>query len=330
MLSAFVGSIVNGITSGHLVAFMTGWISWFALFRVLHGGVYMLYRGLTQTWVPEAGTEESLQLNDTRGAEANQPEEPPTNGRRSKASMLRNVLWPSPHHRYQPTRSSPIPNPTSSGLRQSRQRPSLNCDVTVMGWIGWIYSGLFAPTTQIIWFVAHISRSDDGATKLVKGLSIAVSALPLCIDCKARYGAALEQRYGAAWLRYAFNITNAVSCLLQGVICATLLISGVLTFDKTAGFGVPTMLLVVYPIFSLLWLYVSLQFIPIRDGGQKRSDHWYGYLPDIGMGIFAGFFLAAPAFGLFQDNGGSGYGDLKSFLGCESVALWQKFAAVMP
>lgn len=43
VLTAFVGSIVNGLTSGAIVAFMTGWISWFAVLRVLSGALFSLY-----------------------------------------------------------------------------------------------------------------------------------------------------------------------------------------------------------------------------------------------------------------------------------------------
>src|SRR3569833_2317361 len=52
ILSAFVGSVINGLTSGWLVAFMTGWISWLAVFRVLMSAVYMLYRIITNSLGP--------------------------------------------------------------------------------------------------------------------------------------------------------------------------------------------------------------------------------------------------------------------------------------
>ncbi|KAK3896633.1 hypothetical protein C8A05DRAFT_39817, partial [Staphylotrichum tortipilum] len=49
LVSAYIGSFINGLANGWLVAFTTGWISWLALFRVLLGGVYMLYRSLTDS-----------------------------------------------------------------------------------------------------------------------------------------------------------------------------------------------------------------------------------------------------------------------------------------
>ena len=46
-LTAFVGSIVNGFTSGAIVAFMTGWISWLAVLRVLSGALFSLCQGFS-------------------------------------------------------------------------------------------------------------------------------------------------------------------------------------------------------------------------------------------------------------------------------------------
>lgn len=49
ILSASVGSIVKGLTSGWYVAFMAGWISWLTVARVLLGGFYVLYRSITDS-----------------------------------------------------------------------------------------------------------------------------------------------------------------------------------------------------------------------------------------------------------------------------------------
>jgi hypothetical protein len=50
LMSAFIGSVIKGLTSGWLVAFATGWIAWMAVFRILLSGLYMLYRSVTNSW----------------------------------------------------------------------------------------------------------------------------------------------------------------------------------------------------------------------------------------------------------------------------------------
>ncbi|KAK4149483.1 hypothetical protein C8A00DRAFT_18832 [Chaetomidium leptoderma] len=52
ILSACIGSVINGLTNGWLVAFMTGWIAWFAIFRVLMGALYLFYNSITDSWGP--------------------------------------------------------------------------------------------------------------------------------------------------------------------------------------------------------------------------------------------------------------------------------------
>jgi len=211
----------------------------------------------------------------------------------------------------------------------------LNRDVTVLGWIGWAYGALYAPITQAFWIAANIGNN-NGATKIVKGMTIAVSALPLGIDCRVRYADALQQK----WASILFNLINSVSCVLQGVFCAILLVHGVIDLRSSDDFGFPWPIVGIYPVFSLLWMFGSFALLPMRDGGRKRAGqiHWAGYFFDIGMGAFAGIFLAAPAFGLYQsakfdelvsgDNSDVA-SDLGSYLNCESQ-LWRKFAAVVP
>ena len=50
VLTAFIGSIVNGVTSGGMVAFMTGWISWLAVLRVLSGALFGLYQAFSSKY----------------------------------------------------------------------------------------------------------------------------------------------------------------------------------------------------------------------------------------------------------------------------------------
>ena len=50
ILTAFVGSIVNSVTSDGIVAFMTGWISWLAVLRVLTGALIGLYKAFSSDY----------------------------------------------------------------------------------------------------------------------------------------------------------------------------------------------------------------------------------------------------------------------------------------
>lgn len=62
--------------------------------------------------------------------------------------------------------------------------------------------------------------------------------------------------------------------------------------------SVPIPLLVIYPIFSIIWACGSWLVLPPRDGAMPKFNIVAGVL----MGAFAGLFVAAPAFALFQDS----------------------------
>ena len=347
MLSAFIGSVINGLASGWLVAFVTGWIAWMALARVFLSGSYMLYRSATNSWGPgrsdavldpiapldsfdaSQNEEAAAYLMDYNPSSAIflQPARPQTTKRALSGRGLLTAIWP--------------PADVVRGLDQPGQNQAhwktwsdLNFDVSSLGWFSWFYTAIFAPVTQVIWVTANASNHNIGPAKIVKGLTTAVTALPLCIDCKARYGDSLGRG------RYVFNWTTSISCLLQGVLGAFLLAQGVA--DTSAqSFGFPWPIVGIYPIFSLFWMIGSFLVVPMRDGGRKRAGqaHWAGYLLDVGVGAFAGVFLAAPAFALYMNaqfdrqvtgqGGGDGISDLGAYLRCETQ-LWKKFAAVSP
>lgn len=408
VMSAFIGSIVNGLTSGALVAFITAWITWFALFRVVIGGSYMFYRSATGTWTPEPGSDEYEMLNisnhefNSQNVETGQflpTSIPPMLSelpaacdteeyhlhvyisvfgqdgslvvRHPKESSF-STIWPTRSDiaaRYENARlaqqkrtelrsyyasDKDMDRALAAFTRMSTKgslpgpAPSIavwdapNRDVTFLGWIGWIYGAIYSLCSQIIWVAANTSVSRySGATKLVKGISIAVTALPLCFDTRVRFAESLrEKRWGGTWAYYAFNLTNATSCLLQGILSGTLLIMGVLDMQrptkKDPWPSFPTPILAIYPIFAIVWAWGSFKFVPIRDGGLRRAaqKHWTGYFLDIGMGVFSGAFVAAPAFALFMWTSGpgkdsSGASDLGTFLRCK-VPSWQKFSAIFP
>lgn len=426
ILSAFIGSVVNGLTSGYMIAFITGWIAWFAFFRVVIGGSYMFYRSVTGTWKseqsidqlpyemlsratsldPESDAQTYLinQGSDIQIEENGPPvrntsiTNPPSLNEladtgSSEESYHRQVytsvfshdsstLGPPPKQSFF---SSFWPTSSEIAIRQQNARLAqqkcaelrkhyasdrdleralrayprmlkqgklpgppptvftywqpLNREVTVLGSVGWVYSGLYSPVSQLIWIAANASASNSsGVAKIVKGISVAVTALPLCLDSRVRFADSLQtSRFGGIWAYYAFNITNALSCTLQGVLCGTLLVWGVVEArsqtDPFFASSFPWPLVGIYPIFSLIWAWGSFKIVPMRDGGRKRAaqSHWSGYFLDIGMGAFAGLFLAAPAFALYFSNvqANSGAQDLGDFLRCEAPT-WKKFSAMFP
>jgi len=395
ILSAFVGSIINGLANGWLVAFMTGWISWLAIFRVLMGGLYMFYYSLFNRWGPGQSKDfvdpppPPLPLVYVGGqppntgstshlvGDHNNPYNPhenvyasgwqaiPAPGQpntyyvapRLNTRHIFSNIWPSPsvvRGVDQPAPGTVAPTYTPGiTSRLMTPRSDLDRGVTIIGWFSLGYTAVFAPTTQILFLLANASRSDIGGAKLVKGLTVAITALPLCIDCRTRYA----DKLGAG--KYALNLFLALSCLVQGGICAALLVTGVMDLKSPSsgsgsgsgsgsrfgnrpsssppsGFGPPTGLIVgVYIFFALIWMAVSFAILPMRDGGRKGAGkiHWAGYLIDMLVGAFAGIFLAAPAIALYSGatfrSGSSGSADLGEYLSCETE-IWKKVAAVLP
>ena len=389
ILSAVVGSVINGVTNGWLVAFMTGWIAWLAIMRVLIGGLYLFWRSITDSWGPGQSKDfvdptppplhtyypmtntgyagyaieypSNLPLTDTYQQQSEHAAYP--NGwiavRRGvqvvlvpkpNLGRLATNIWPSAavvrgldlaHPQSIWTFMHPRPGTINSLFTP---RADLDRNVTVLGWVGVVYTALFAPITQILFLAAHLGRHDDGAAKIVKGLTVAVTALPLCIDCRVRYADSLS--FG----RWMFNMVVSTSCLLQGGICATLLIIGLLDLnsssrnksrpnERSRSSGPPTaVIVIVYLVFSLIWMAMSFVMLPMRDGGRKGAGkrHWAGYILDLWIGILAGVFLAAPAIALYsganfgRKDEGNGVSDLAAYLKCETVPVWRKFSAVIP
>jgi hypothetical protein len=338
MISALVSSVVNGLTSGWLVAFATGWIAWMAVFRVLTSAIYMLYRTVTNSWGPGSAT--------TRGVHEPVPTEDDSADRLVQHHVALQTLWQNKQRPVQKVLSSQgkimafwPPAGIVRGVESFpedqvvNQHPivrtwsDLNQDVSFLGWFSWVWTAILAPITQIIWIAANMSHHEIGATKIVKGLTTAITALPLCIDCKTRYGDVL------GWGRHIFRAITGVSCLLQGTLGAALLIQGVIDLKTTSSF--PTFVIVIYPLLCVVWMYGSYMLVPMRDGGRRRAGqaHIMGYVLDVGVGVFAGLFLAAPAFALYlssKRNGEhTGASDLVDYLSCE-VDWWKRFAAVSP
>lgn len=360
ILSAFIGSLINGVASGWVVALATGWIAWFAIFRVLLGAVYMLRYSLSDSWgpgpqpLPSTSAETlDIPLAPNESPPPPPPSEPYFNPHSFRAALhpfraaravraqqkaeLRHVfslssLWPSPAVVRGATAPPPAPAHWASDP-MLKPRPSLDRSVTVLGWFSWGYTVIFAPITQMLFLAANWSRPEVGAAKLVRGLTVAVTALPLCVDVRVRYG----ERLGREWMRVGFNVVTAGSCLLQGVFCGLLLGRGVVDLGGGGGRGFPSVVAIavpVYLVFSALWATASCSLLPMRDGGRRGGNKlWvFGYLRDILAGAFAGIFLAMPAVMLYfgvARGGDGGAQDLSVYLNCEQQ-VWRKMAAVLP
>lgn len=239
ILSAFIGSLINGLASGWVVALATGRIAWFAIFRVLLGAAYMLRHSLSDAWGPgpQPLPSTSAETLDIPLAPNESPPEPYFNPHSFRAALhpsravraqqkaeLRHIfslssLWPSPAV----VRGAAVPPAAPAHWASDpmlKPRPSLDSSVTALGWFSWGYTVIFAPITQMLFLAANWSRPGVGAAKLVRGLTVAVTALPLCVDGRVRYGERLGRR---RWMRVGFNVVTAGSCLVQGVFCGLLL-----------------------------------------------------------------------------------------------------------
>jgi hypothetical protein len=338
VLSAFIGSVLNGLFSGFWIAFFTGWISWLAVVRIVAAGVFEFYLTI------KAGTDfnavhdkqyQSIGMSNFNGA----------------GSQLASSLAGDQHTqredeeaRLQPintaqTRS--VDNYSTgfvSGIPE--QKPSMGRvkglvmkqperTVTVFGWLGWAWSAVYTPIAQSIWLSVNFT-SRNGPLQLVRALAIAVSALGLTFDYKQRYAASIGQKWGA-WAFVGFNVWNSAACLLLGVESAVLLLRGALNIDS-----IPIFVYVVIPFFSIVWAAVSWKILPPIDGARPGIN----IVADILMGAFAGIFVSAPAIILWQseqferdhmlsETSTSGMG-LSEFLSCESASILEKFAAIMP
>lgn len=196
-----------------------------------------------------------------------------------------------------------------------------NDRVSVLGLIGWWYAACYAPLTSIVWVVSNFS-DQHGAIKLARAIVIAVIALPLTIDTKARYGKALARNCGA-WSADVFNIVHGLSCLTLGVVSTILLVLGAVQVQ------LQWFMYLVYMLFVCVWTGVSYGLIAPGDR-STGSDRVQEYLKGFVMGCFACLWVAAPAFNVYRDSEKTPGLNLAAYLACEPEALWRKCVAVLP
>ena len=318
ILTAFVGSIVNGATNGGIVAFMTGWISWMAVLRVLTGALIGLYKAFSSDYArleqPSTSQPADAIVMEERGLIPD-TSQGGTHGvsQNGKTTGLSTVLK---------VRSNMAEKVNNRLIRE----------ITVLGWIGWLYTAIYSPIVQALWLAENWSSS-GGSLKIIRAFGISISALSLTIDIKKRYASRLsDTKYLGSPACVAFKIVNAGSAFGMGIMCAALLVKGAVDV------GLAWYIIVVYCVFLVIWAAASFNICPVQDGGIKG----WGVVPDVLMGAFAGIFLAAPAFAVmtsaeqptFTSDGtstpASGQTSLRDYLSCDSVAAWQKFVAIFP
>jgi hypothetical protein len=330
MLSAFVGSVLNGLFSGFWIAFFTGWISWLAVFRILAAGFYELWISIRAgTNYETAGKEDAKyhsignNINMTGfGGHQN------TTVQSDEEHLAQNP----PPYTLTPTGAILDPNGNAIPRKNILITKPPTRTVDTFGWLAWTYAAIYTPLSHTIWLAVHITSS-NGPLLLVRALAIGVSALSLTFDTKQRYAASLQR----GWFFLLFNLWNALACTLLGMYALILLIRGAINL-KANDDNMPIVPFIVYPIFSTIWAAVSWRALPPMDGARPGIN----IFADVAMGVFAGVFVAAPAGVLWQSakfnasvdemmhgTGESGVG-LGEYLACNGASFWGKVAAVIP
>lgn len=178
IISAFANSIINGITSGFLVAIITGWLSWFAVLRVLSGALISLHQAFPSkgyTQIPAAPPQYEEIVVEEQGLTPETACEGAADG--SSCQVRNNEAW-------------------------------LVTDITVLGWIGWTYRAIYSPLVQILWIVENWTVA-SGSLKVVRGFCISVAAVGLTMDTKKRYADKLRDSKSMGGGEVACLLSNA-------------------------------------------------------------------------------------------------------------------------
>ncbi|KAL9114631.1 MAG: hypothetical protein Q9227_001309 [Pyrenula ochraceoflavens] len=196
-------------------------------------------------------------------------------------------------------------------------------------YVGWEDEGYsaqdaFDDSVTVMWTIGNWEKA-SGELKIVRALGIAVAALPLTLDTKARYGHTIAKRCGClkGVVRFLFNLITALAlCALSAASTALLIKAAIeLQLPWSAIFG--------YTLFTVIWAVCSYVSGRPTDAAESNDT----ILKKIGgffMGCFVGIFVATPAYIVLRTAANSPGVDLQTYLRCESVALWQKFIAIFP
>lgn len=154
--------------------------------------------------------------------------------------------------------------------------------VTVLGWLGWLWSTCYAPTTQILWLVKNWCHP-SGGLMIARGIGVAVSALSLTMDVKGRYGEALAELLGS-WAHLAVSFFSTCSLLVLGVLSATELILGIIR----GAVGTSYWAMVIYVLVLLFWTYGGFNFVSPTDKALRQGGG-EGASVDLRWGSLAAF-----------------------------------------
>jgi hypothetical protein len=283
VLTAFSGSIIGGISGGHFVAFYTAWICCMATLRIVLTGIWQVY--------------EAAKFQPLEGGHQ-------FHSFWSRVPVLRILM----------SNARTFDDPFfRDGARAN--------EPTILGWASWLWATCYAPISQVLWLVAHWN-THNGGLKIVRAIGVSVTALPLTMDTKARYGAVLEQRFGR-WSRIAFTFIHANSCMILGLISAIELIQGAVDAK------IPAYVCIIYCLVMVFWTFIAFGFSTPHDeayGSEGVSQLVAGLL----MGAFGGLFTAAPAYSMMtQAETTPGVG-ISVYLRCKEVSIWKKVTAIIP
>lgn len=235
-----------------------------------------------------------------------------------------------PVFKYLTRAAKNVDDPVSQSAALEREI-FLDGRVNWLGWIGWGWVAVYEPVITTLWLVGNWSAA-SGQLKFARAISVGVSALPLTVDTKARYGDVLEKKFGKPF-RCLFTIISAVACLYLGVLAVLLICLAFVDWHNALQSQmVPIFPVIVGPIiyilFVALWAARSFRlFIPNDEGLGVRTLPQF--LKGLGMGVFGILFVAMPGIVVAATASKCGL-TLNEYLACESVAIWQRGVAFLP
>jgi hypothetical protein len=283
VLTAFSGSIIGGISGGLFIAFYTAWICWMATLRIVLTGIWQVY--------------EAVRLEPLEGGDQ-------FHDFWRRVPVLKILMsdartFDDPFFRHGAESNEP----------------------TILGWSSWVWATCYAPVSQVLWLVAHWN-THNGGLKIVRAIGVSVTALPLTMDTKARYGAALEQRYGR-WSRIAFTFIHANSCMTLGLISAIELVQGAVDAK------IRVYVCIIYFLMLVFWTAGAFAFSTPHDEAYG-SEGALLLLAGLLMGTFGGLFTAAPAYAMMSQAKTTPGVGISDYLRCKEVSMWKKVTAIIP